>query len=97
VIQDLSLIAGAIVAIVVLSQVSQTLLGALMSKGKSNNNRKGLSQTEHDIILMLSESKIIQIQIVDKLSRIVCDQQDLTKAVQTLAEHCERIAAGIQN
>jgi len=89
---DWTVIGGSIVAIVVLSQVAQTLLGALMRKS-SNNSRKGLSETEHQILLHMTEFKLIQKEIVERLHTMVGDQQDLTKAVQKLADHCERIAA----
>jgi len=95
--QNFGMIAGAIVAIVVLSQVVQMLLGAYMKRTSGNNSRKGLTDTEHQILLHMTEFKLIQERIVERLQTIVCDQQDLTKAVQKLAEHCERIAATIQN
>ena len=91
---DLTVIGGSIVAIVVLSQVAQTLLGDLMRKS-SNNNRKVLSQAEHEILVHLTEFKLVQKEIVEKMHLVVCDQRKLTDAVQKLADHCERIAAGM--
>jgi len=83
-----SMIGGAIVAIVVLSRIAERGIDALARAKGNSNNKRALSEGEHDMLLTMH---ITQKEIVDKMSRIVCDQRDLTKAVEQLVEHIGRL------
>jgi len=83
-----TMIGGAIVAIVVLSRIAERSIDALAHRKGNSNSRSGLNQAEHDMLLTMH---ITQKEIVDKMSRIVCDQRDLTKAVEQLVENIGKL------